>query len=61
MILALFALVCVGCGDKEDDPGTTVDQMKKDAGDKANESMDFACAKPGCTKTKSGTMADPPS
>ena len=68
LTLALFALALTGCKG-EDEPSSSdapdVEKTVKDAGDalknKADETLDFACATPGCTKTKSGKLGDPPS
>jgi len=76
-VLSLTLLGCSGDnGSSDEGSGTNLEDAAKDAGDAmkdaakdagdamkdaANKTIDFACADPNCTKTKQGTMADPPS
>ena len=75
VVLAVLALILAGCGKEEADtsgcgcgcgPDTTKMQEKpgdamKTVKDTTSETIDFACNMASCSKTKTGTMASPPS
>ena len=48
-------------GDALKNAGETVKDAAKDAADAVEETLTFDCAKPGCSVTKEGTAAEPPS
>jgi len=48
-------------GDTMNTAGAAAEGAASEAGSAATRTMTFECASPSCTKTKEGTMADPPS